>query len=40
VQFVSDVDLPAFQKATSSVYKAFPKWTPGLHDTIMAALRK
>jgi tripartite ATP-independent transporter DctP family solute receptor len=40
VQFVNDVDLPAFQKATSSVYKAFPKWTPGVHDTVMAALRK
>ena len=40
VQFVSDVDLPAFQKVTASVYKAFPKWTPGLHDTIMSALRK
>jgi len=39
VTFV-DVDLPAFQKATSSVYGAFPKWTPGLHDTVMGALRK
>ena len=39
VQFV-DVDNAAFQKATASVYKAFPKWTPGLHDTVMAALRK
>ena len=40
VNFVQDVDLAAFQKATAGVYKAFPKWTPGLHDTVMAALRK
>ena len=40
VQFVNDVDVAAFQKATGSVYKAFPKWTPGVHDTVMAALRK
>jgi TRAP-type C4-dicarboxylate transport system substrate-binding protein len=39
VSFV-DVDNAAFQRATASVYKAFPKWTPGLHDTVMAALRK
>ena len=40
VTFVPDVDLAAFQKSTAAVYKAFPKWTPGLHDTVMAALRK
>ena len=40
VTFVEDVDLAAFQKATSRVYSAFPKWTPGLHDTVMGALRK
>lgn len=40
VQFVTDVDINAFQKATSSVYSAFPKWTPGLHDTVLAAIRK
>jgi len=40
VTFVSDVDLGAFQKSTSSVYQAFPKWTPGLHATVMSALRK
>lgn len=34
VTFVEDVDIPAFQKATASVYSAFPKWTPGLHDTV------
>lgn len=40
VTFVSDVDVPAFQKSTANVYKAFPKWSPGLHDTVMAVLRK
>jgi TRAP-type C4-dicarboxylate transport system substrate-binding protein len=40
VQFVTDVDINAFQKATNSVYSAFPKWTPGLHDTVLAAIRK
>jgi len=40
VTFVSDVDVPAFQKTTAGVYKAFPKWTPGLHDTVMGALKK
>jgi TRAP-type C4-dicarboxylate transport system substrate-binding protein len=39
VTFV-DVDTAAFQKSTASVYGAFPKWTPGLHDTVMTALRK
>ncbi|MFP5406425.1 MAG: TRAP transporter substrate-binding protein DctP, partial [Gammaproteobacteria bacterium] len=40
VTVVEDVDRPAFQKATASVYKAFPKWTPGLHETVMAILSK
>jgi TRAP-type transport system periplasmic protein len=40
VTFVSDVDLPAFQRATAAVYKAFPKWTPGLHETVLAALKR
>lgn len=40
VTFVTDVDVPAFQKATASVYQAFPKWTPGLHDTVTAILNR
>jgi TRAP-type transport system periplasmic protein len=40
VTFVADVDLPAFQKTTAPVYKAFPKWTPGLYETVTAVLRK
>jgi tripartite ATP-independent transporter DctP family solute receptor len=39
VTFVDDVDLPAFQKATASVYSAFPKWSPGLHDSVMSIIR-
>jgi TRAP-type C4-dicarboxylate transport system substrate-binding protein len=38
VTFVEDVDAAAFQKATESVYKAFPKWSPGLHDKIKKIL--
>ena len=38
VTFVTDVDLAAFRKATAPVYKAFPKWSPGLHDTISKIL--
>ncbi|MDQ2736808.1 MAG: TRAP transporter substrate-binding protein DctP, partial [Pseudomonadota bacterium] len=39
VTIVNDVDIPAFQKATASVYKAFPKWTPGLRETVLANLK-
>ena len=40
VQVITDIDTAAFQKATAPVYKAFPKWTPGLHETVLEALRK
>ncbi|MDF1585852.1 C4-dicarboxylate TRAP transporter substrate-binding protein [Marinimicrococcus flavescens] len=39
VTFVTDVDVEAFQKATASVYGAFPDWTPGLHERISAILQ-
>jgi len=39
VTFVTDVDIPAFQKATAGVYKVFPKWTPGLRETVIANLK-
>ncbi|MGE0312238.1 MAG: C4-dicarboxylate TRAP transporter substrate-binding protein [Lautropia sp.] len=39
VTFADDVDLPAFQQATASVYKAFPKWTPGLRETVLSNLK-
>ena len=38
VTFV-EVDNAAFQRATAAVYKAFPKWTPGLHETVMSQLK-
>src|SRR5215207_52244 len=39
VTFVTDVDTAAFQASTAPVYKVFPKWTPGLHETVLGALR-
>jgi tripartite ATP-independent transporter DctP family solute receptor len=38
VNIVTDVDVAAFQKATAPVYGAFPKWTPGLRETVMKVL--
>lgn len=38
VTMVTDVDVAAFQKATGPVYSAFPKWTPGLRETVMKVL--
>jgi TRAP-type C4-dicarboxylate transport system substrate-binding protein len=40
VTFINDVDIDAFQKVTTPVYKAFPKWTPGLHETVMSVVKK
>ncbi|MEO4000350.1 C4-dicarboxylate TRAP transporter substrate-binding protein [Mesorhizobium sp. CAU 1732] len=38
VTVVQDIDVAAFQTATSKVYEAFPDWTPGLHQDIQAIL--
>ncbi|RAI57900.1 C4-dicarboxylate TRAP transporter substrate-binding protein [Roseicella frigidaeris] len=38
VEIVSDLDIPAFQAASAATYKAFPKWTPGLYDTVRKLL--
>ncbi len=38
VIFITDVDIPAFQKATASVYTVFPKWSPGLRETVLSNL--
>jgi TRAP-type C4-dicarboxylate transport system substrate-binding protein len=38
VTIVEDVDVAAFQRATVPVYSAFPRWTPGLHDTVSRIL--
>jgi tripartite ATP-independent transporter DctP family solute receptor len=40
VTFVEDVDIAAFQKATAPVYKAFPKWSPNLHETVMSVVKQ
>ncbi len=38
VKFIRDVDVASMQKATRSVYGAFPKWTPGVHDRVQKIL--
>jgi tripartite ATP-independent transporter DctP family solute receptor len=38
VKFISDVNIPEFQKATAVVYTQFPKWTPGLYDRVRKLL--
>jgi TRAP-type transport system periplasmic protein len=38
VQIVTDLDYPAFRAATEATYRAFPKWTPGLHETVRRIL--
>lgn len=38
VTIVTEVDQAAFQAASAATYRAFPKWTPGLHDTVRKIL--
>jgi tripartite ATP-independent transporter DctP family solute receptor len=38
VQVVTEVDIPAFRDASAATYRAFPRWTPGLHDTVRRIL--
>ncbi|HYZ34705.1 MAG TPA: C4-dicarboxylate TRAP transporter substrate-binding protein [Crenalkalicoccus sp.] len=38
VEIVTDVDIPAFREASAPTYRAFPKWTPGLHETVRRIL--
>lgn len=38
VTVVDDVDIDAFKEATAGVYQAFPKWTPGLRETVLETL--
>jgi len=38
VTVVDDVDIDAFKAATVGVYQAFPKWTPGLRETVLETL--
>ena len=38
VEIVSDLDIPSFREASAATYRAFPKWTPGLHETVRKIL--
>jgi tripartite ATP-independent transporter DctP family solute receptor len=38
VQVMTEVDIPAFREASAATYRAFPRWTPGLHDTVRRIL--
>ena len=38
VQIATDVDIAAFREASAPTYRAFPKWTPGLHETVRKIL--
>jgi tripartite ATP-independent transporter DctP family solute receptor len=39
VTFVDDVDRDAFRDETRVVYEQFEEWTPGLYDTVQAAMK-
>lgn len=38
IEVVEDIDQEAFVEASAAAYDAFPDWTPGLRDTVRAAL--
>lgn len=38
IEVVEDIDQDAFVEASAVAYDAFPDWTPGLRDTVRAAL--
>jgi TRAP-type transport system periplasmic protein len=38
VQIFTEVDSAAFRRASEPTYRAFPKWTPGLHETVRRIL--
>ena len=40
VTFVDDVDRAAFAEKTKAVYGQIKQWTPGLYDTVQAAMSK
>ena len=35
----SEIDIPAFQKATAPTYNAFPDWSDGLYETVQSILK-
>jgi tripartite ATP-independent transporter DctP family solute receptor len=38
VQIVGDIDTAGFRRASEATYRAFPRWTPGLHETVRRIL--
>jgi tripartite ATP-independent transporter DctP family solute receptor len=38
VTIVTDVDIPKFREASAATYRAFPRWSPGLHETVRRIL--
>ena len=38
VEIITDVNIPAFREASAATYRAFPRWTPGLHETVRRIL--
>jgi len=35
----SEIDIPAFQKATAPTYNAFPEWSDGLYETVQSIIK-
>lgn len=38
VEIITDVNIPAFREASAATYRAFPRWSPGLHETVRRIL--
>lgn len=38
VTIVTDIDIPKFREASAATYRAFPRWSPGLHETVRRIL--
>jgi hypothetical protein len=35
---VTDLNIAAFREASAAAYRAFPRWSPGLHETVRRML--
>jgi tripartite ATP-independent transporter DctP family solute receptor len=38
VEIVTDLNIAAFREASAAAYRAFPRWSPGLHETVRRIL--
>ncbi len=38
VEIITDVNIPAFRESSAATYRAFPRWSPGLHETVRRIL--